>query len=650
MATSIGSLFASIVLSTEGLSKDIATAEGKLRKFSQKLEGFANDLTLKLSAPLAAFGAVSVKSFADFEKGMAEVQTITNASTAEFRKLESGVRDLSKRIGLDLGDSVKGLYEALSANVPRENALSFLEVAAKAGIAGVTTTKTSVDGLTSALNAYKIPAANAAEISDKFFIAVRNGKTNFEQLAGSIGQVLPTASAFGVSLDEVLASVASLTKQGVKTTESMTQLKAAMVALAKPNKDMAVLLDDLGFGSGTAMLKSLGLVGSLEALRLAAGDLDTLTAALGSTEALGAAMALTGANAQTFQADLADVRGAAGATDKAFATMDGTTSAAMAKLKASLTDLAVTVGQILVPAITPLVDKVKSLADGFAQLDPGTQAAVVQAGAFVAILGPMLILVAKVGSSIATLLGWGRQLWMLLGGLTLAGGNLTAVLGWIATAITSLPVAIAAAGLALGAFLSQFEVFQKAGDELGGIIYWLYDLLKNLLVDAWDGLTEAVSSSWAALKEFASNLKEIFAAPLNWLTAKLDWLADAFANLGESALSLTGSPAALGPGGRSSMAGRASGGPVQAGASYLVGEHGPELFTPAIGGSIASAADLRQATPAAAPAITLQLSAGVPSAVRAEVQALLPQITRQIERALLGAADRPGPWGRALRA
>lgn len=645
MATQIGSLFASIVLSTDGLARDIAKAESHLKKFSGKLEAFANDISLKLSAPMAAFGAVSVKSFAEFEKGMAEVQTIANASTGDFKKLETGVRELSKRIGLDLNDSVKGLYEALSANVPKDNALAFLEVAAKAGKAGVSSTKTAVDGLTSALNAYKIPAEKAGEVSDKFFIAIRNGKTNFEQLAGSIGQVLPTANAFGVSLDEVLASVASLTKQGVKTTESMTQLKAAMVALAKPNKDMAALLEKVGYTSGSAMLQQLGLVNSLELLRAAAGDLDTLTEALGSTEALGAALALTGENAKGFAADLADVRNSAGATDKAFATMDETSASAFAKLRASLTELTILIGEKLVPHLLPLVEKAKGLADAFGQLDAETQSNLVGLGLFAALLGPALVIIAKVGTAVATLVGWMGGLAKIWGAVVAVGGALATMLDVVAAMFGSTVLGVTALGLALGIVLSDMELFQVAGTELGNIIIFLIDSVKAF----GEGLISFLQAPIATVQGWIDGLMRSFLQLIGVIDSADDRLRRAQEGEGSIArarrLGLTGLANDME---RDIRGARATGGPVQPGGSYLVGEHGPEIFTPSSAGAITGAAATRSAQ-AAMPAITLNLSAGVPAAVRAEVQAMLPQIQKQIERALLGSAERPGPWGRALR-
>lgn len=74
-------------------------------------------------------------------------------------------------------------------------------------------------------------------LANKFLVTQNLGKTTFGELAGSIGQVAPTANAAGVSIDDLLASVASLTANGIGTSEAMTGIKAALSNIIKPTSD-----------------------------------------------------------------------------------------------------------------------------------------------------------------------------------------------------------------------------------------------------------------------------------------------------------------------------------------------------------------------------------------------------------------------------
>ena len=101
--------------------------------------------------------------------------------------------------------------------------MKILEVSAKAAVGGLTETETAADAVTTILNAYKMSAEEAGTVSDQLFTTVRLGKTTFGELGASIAQVAPIAAAYGISIDQVLGAVASLTKQGTPTAQAMTK-------------------------------------------------------------------------------------------------------------------------------------------------------------------------------------------------------------------------------------------------------------------------------------------------------------------------------------------------------------------------------------------------------------------------------------------
>ena len=82
-------------------------------------------------------------------------------------------------------------------------------------------------------------AEEAGTVSDQLFTTVRLGKTTFGELGASIAQVAPIAAAYGISIDQVLGAVASLTKQGTPTAQAMTQIRAAIQGTAGELGDAA---------------------------------------------------------------------------------------------------------------------------------------------------------------------------------------------------------------------------------------------------------------------------------------------------------------------------------------------------------------------------------------------------------------------------
>ena len=151
-------------------------------------------------------------------------------------------------------------------------------------------------------------AEEAGTVSDQLFTTVRLGKTTFGELGASIAQVAPIAAAYGISIDQVLGAVASLTKQGTPTSQAMTQIRAAIQGTAGE-------LGDAAF-QGRTFQEALQLINEK-----AGGSASKMKEMLGTDEGLAATLALTGKNARSAASDLGELQNSLGATEAAFEKM-----------------------------------------------------------------------------------------------------------------------------------------------------------------------------------------------------------------------------------------------------------------------------------------------------------------------------------------
>lgn len=177
----------------------------------------------------------------------------------------------SSDTGAGAAELNEALYSAISAGADTGHAVDLVAVAVKAARGGFTDTETAVDGLTSALNAYAMETADAEGLANKFLVTQNLGKTTFGALAGSIGNVAPTANAAGESVDELLASVASLTANGIGTSEAMTGMKAALSNIIKPTGEAGKLAEGI-----VETLPELAQTGTDIILQLAQSIIDGL--------------------------------------------------------------------------------------------------------------------------------------------------------------------------------------------------------------------------------------------------------------------------------------------------------------------------------------------------------------------------------------
>lgn len=244
----------------------------------------------------------------EFSKSMREVSTLSEDVAKNLDSYKQQILDMTTDIPIAANDAAKALYQINSAGHTGAAGMRVLEASAKAAIGGVTDTLTAADTITTVLNAYKMSADDAASVSDKLFTAVRLGKTTMAELGASISQVAPLAATYGISIDQVLAAVATLTKNGTSTGAAFTQIRAAIVSLA----------DELG----TSVFQTKTLQEAMIELRNTYSDTNKLKDAMGRIEGVNAVLAMTGDNAAGAAADLREFAASAGAADDAYGKMN----------------------------------------------------------------------------------------------------------------------------------------------------------------------------------------------------------------------------------------------------------------------------------------------------------------------------------------
>lgn len=532
---SLGSLSVTVGAAIDGFERSMGTVSQRLnaidREATKAFSGFEKvgdrlttigaGLSAAITLPLLGAAVAATKFATDFELGMRQVTSLLGGATKqEFDALSKRTLDLARAMGIDAVKASNALYEAISAGVPKENAIDFLAVASKAAIAGVTDTKVAVDGLTSIINAYGLDLGKAKDVSDAMFQSVNLGKFTFEQLAGSISIATPLAAQLGVGFRDLLAAAATLTSQGYSVTEAMTSIRSAMVGIVTPNKAMNALLEQTGFASGQALIETKGLQGSLEALRTAAGgNVEVLTTAIGRVEGLGAVLGLTGAKADTARGHLNSLRDSTGAADKAFQEIDKTTERQFVRLTSELKVTAIELGTALLPAVNsllksarPLVDAVAEAVRWFTTLSPPVQTAALAIAGMTAALGPVIFFAGQAVSGFAS----------MAAAITASGGVLVA--------FSSLAAAIPYVAAALVAFLAVWATWEFRDQLLGVQLYIAaFNVLTSALgffVDVLKGVAQTAATVGTAIYTFLQKPIDILLIPLGLVVDAYQYLTE----------------------------------------------------------------------------------------------------------------------------
>jgi len=294
-----GALFMATGIDNSGLYEGKREAMGIIKTLASEVTSF--DIFSGIGISAATAFAQAAKSSYDFEKEFRK-------NMLEVTGFMNQVMSITQEIPIKAPEAAKALYSIVSAGHDGADGMKILEVSAKAAVGRLTETETAADAVTTILNAYKMSAEEAGTVSDQLFTTVRLGKTTFGELGASIAQVAPIAAAYGISIDQVLGAVASLTKQGTPTSQAMTQIRAAIQGTAGE-------LGDAAF-QGRTFQEALQLINEK-----AGGSASKMKEMLGTDEGLAATLALTGKNAKSAASDLGELQNSLGATEAAFEKM-----------------------------------------------------------------------------------------------------------------------------------------------------------------------------------------------------------------------------------------------------------------------------------------------------------------------------------------
>lgn len=306
-------------------------ALGAVSNAVSQLNGTLQDIT----ADSRAFGAA-----------MRVANTMAGKNAEGFAKLKNQVAELAKNVPVARDELANGLYQVVSNSVPENNWLNFLNKSAKASVGGVADLGEVVKVTSTVIKNYGLAWDAAESVQDKIQLTAKNGVTSFEQLAQALPRVTANASTLGVSVDELLASFATLTGVSGNTNEVATQMAAIFTALVKPSSEATEMAEKMGIEFNAASIKAAGglrnfltqLDASVKEYAAANGVLEQEVYAklFGSAESLRALTPLTNQLAEKFSENVDAMANSAGTINAAYNEMSSTGSATTQMLKNQL--------------------------------------------------------------------------------------------------------------------------------------------------------------------------------------------------------------------------------------------------------------------------------------------------------------------------
>lgn len=369
---SLASAYVQIIPSADGISGKLAEVMGgeaaAAGKISGKSLGSALVGSLTKVVVAAGIGKMLQSAFTGgtaFESAMAKVGTIADTTKVPLESLSSQVLQVSGDMHIGANEIAEAAYQAISAGQDTGNAVAFAGQASMLATAGFTSTTSAVDILTTALNAYGKGADEAGHVSDVLLTTQNLGKTSVDELAGSMGRVIPLAAAYNVSMENLSSGLAIMTANGIATAEASTYTKSMLNELGDTGSSVGKILKQQtgkSFSELNADGKSLGDV--LQVLYDSVGGNATKFAGLwSSVEAGTGALSLASSGADKFNGVLQQMQADSGATQTAYDTMTNTMAYKLDGVKTNAQNL----GTALFDAVSGRLGEGVALAGGYLQ-------------------------------------------------------------------------------------------------------------------------------------------------------------------------------------------------------------------------------------------------------------------------------------------
>ena len=499
--------------SLETQANQSATAVQKIAATGESLKTTGDNISnagkklLPVTAAVTGLGTASVTTAANFESSMSQVQAtmgITKDSMSKVNGQSVNTMDtlskLAKKMGAETAFSASECAEALNylalAGYDTQQMCDTLPTVLNLAAAGDIQLASASDMVTDAMSALGMGVDEAGTMVDQMAKTASTTNTSVAQLGEGILTIGATAKSIKGGTAELNTALGILANNGIKGAEGGTHLRNIILSLQSPTDAAAKQMEALG-------ISVYDSEGNMRSLNDILGDLNTSMDGMTSAEksniistifnktdlsSVNALLANTGSTWDDLQQKITDSGGAAQQmADTQLDNLQGQITI----LKSALEGLAISFGELLMPAIKQIVGWVQKFVDFLNSLDEGTKKTIVTIALVVAALGPVLIVIGKVISAVGTIMTIVPKI----------AGVINTVKGAFAALNTTMlanPIVLIIAAIA--ALVAAFIYLWNNCDGFRQFWIDLWENVKQVAITVWNAIKEFFSAVWEGIK------------------------------------------------------------------------------------------------------------------------------------------------------
>jgi len=503
----------------EEQAKQSGTALQEIAAKGEKLKTVGDNISnvgqkfLPVTAGVVGLGTAAVKTAADFDSAMSQVAAVSGATGSEFDVLRDKAREMGSKTKFSASEAAEAMNYMAMAGWKTEDMLGGIEGVMNLAAASGEDLATTSDIVTDALTAFGLSAQDSGHFADVLAAASSNANTNVSMMGETFKYAAPIAGALGFSVEDTAEAIGLMANAGIKGSQAGTSLRTIMTNLSG---DVKIC----GANIGEVTVATTNADGSMRDLSDILADCRVAFAGLSESEQAATAESLVGKNAMSgFLALMNAGEGDINKLSSAIANCDGT-AANMADtmnnnlegqltiLKSQLQELAISFGEMLMPAIRTIVGWIQGFVDKLNSMDEGTRKVIITIALVAAAIGPVLIIVGKVISAIGTIM----TIVPKLAGVINAAKGVFAAFNAVCAAnpyvlIIAAIVALVAAFIYLWNNCEEFRQFWiNLLEGIKEIAIAVWEALKEFFKAAWEAIKTTAETVWNAIKNFFQGL------------------------------------------------------------------------------------------------------------------------------------------------
>ena len=498
-----------------------STALSKIDVAGQKMEAVGNSIAgagkkmMGVTTVIGGVGVAAVKTAADFDSAMSQVAAVSGATGKDFDALRSKAREMGSKTKFSATEAAEAMNYMAMAGWKTEDMLGGIEGVMNLAAASGEDLATTSDIVTDALTAFGLSAKDSGHFADILAAASSNANTNVSMMGETFKYCAPIAGALGFSAEDTAEAIGLMANAGIKSSQAGTALRTIMNNLAGDVKISGKAIGDVTIATTNADGSMRDLSDILADCRSAFGNLTESEKAqaaesLVGKNAMSGFLALMNAGEDDIEKLSSAIDNCDGSAEKMAMTMQDNLAGQLTILKSQLQELAISFGDILMPAIRSIVSKLQGFVDKLNGMDEGTKRTIVTIALLVASIGPLLIIIGTTISKIGVAMQGFVKLANGVSKLKVAIQGGTGVLGKLGAALGGVSAPVLAVVAVIAVLVAAFVHLWRTNEGFRDAIIGTWNRIKDTISGFCQGIVDRLNALGFQFTDIVDVLKTVW--------------------------------------------------------------------------------------------------------------------------------------------